>query len=393
MGSALHASALRCARRWPGRCPTFATGAALALMLHAERATAEEPATPVRIAYSAPPSCPDGQVLFAHVLARTARARAAAPNETARELAVRVNATKGRFFGRLLVPATSEGVGQAREVMDESCDELVEALGFFIALSIDPHATALPSTTVPPAAPSPAPAASEPESEPKSEDASDPPPPTSVPPTSVPPPPSPAATSTVTSSTKVEPQPPRSRPWIERKGPWHFGFGAGATLVGGLAPKVLVGSRGFIDLSREPTGDSVFAPFFSVGAISTATATDITPLGGIAIRWQALVGTACPVEVALSSIAVFRPCSSLEAGQLRGEGIHIRNARRTEGEWVAVGLSGRLSLTVWSALFLEVELGGSAPILWPQFRYTTGMTAFDTAALGARTSLTLALRL
>lgn len=361
-------------------------GAALALMLHSERATAEEPATPVRIEYSAPASCPDGQVLFAHVLARTARARAAGPNETARELAVRVNATKGRFFGRLLVPATSEGVGQAREVTDESCDELVEALGFFIALSIDPHATALPSTTLQPSPPSPAPMASDPESEPESEDAP-------APPTSVPPPPSPVVASTVVSSTNVERQSPRSRPWIEPKGPWHFGVGAGAALVGGLAPKVLLGSRGFIDVSRERTGDSVFAPFFSVGAISTATATDITPLGGIALRWQALVGTACPVEVALSSIAVFRPCSLLEAGHLRGEGIHIRNARRTEGEWVALGLSGRLSLTVWSALFLELELGGSAPILWPQFRYTTGVTAFDTAALGARTSVTLALRL
>lgn len=363
-------------------------GAALALTLHSERALAEEPATAVRIEYSAPASCPDGQVLFAHVLARTARARAAGPNETARELAVRVNATNGRFFGRLLVPATSEGVGQAREVTDASCDELVEALGFFIALSIDPHATALPSTTIPPPTPSLA-TESESESAPESAPESEPRP--------APPPPSPASTSTSTlvSSTSVEPPPFRSRsqPWIERAGPWHFGIGAGAALVSGLAPKVLLGSRGFVDVSRERIGDSVFAPFVSLGAISTATGTDITPLGGIALRWQALVGTACPVELAISTVAVFRPCSLLEAGHLRGEGIDIRNARRTEGEWIALGLSGRLSLTVWSALFLELELGGSAPILWPRFRYTTGLTAFDTAALGTRTSLTLALRL
>jgi hypothetical protein len=49
---------------------------------------------------------------------------------------------------------------------------------------------------------------------------------------------------------------------------------------------------------------------------------------------------------------------------------------------------------VWSALFVELEIGGSAPVLRPGFRYdNTGVTAFDTPALGARTSLTLALRL
>lgn len=353
--------------------------AALALMLLSDRATAAEPEIPIRIEYSAPASCPDEQVLFAHVQGRTARARAAGPNETARELAVRVDETNRRFRGRLLVAGSSEGVRQTREVTDTSCDELIEALGFFIALSIDPRATAPPSMTSAVPTPSLAPRATDPESE------------NALPLTlSVPLLPSPASTLALGESTTVETH--RSRSSIEREGPWHFGVGAGAALVSGIAPKFLLGSRAFVDVSHR-TGDSIFAPLVSLGAISTATGTDSTTLGAIALRWQALIGTLCPVELPLSTVAVFRPCSLLEAGRLRGEGLEIQNARRTEGEWFALGLSGRLSLRVWSALSLELELGGSAPILWPRFRYSTGATAFDVAALGARTSLTLALRL
>ena len=356
--------------------------AALALMLLSHRATAAEPAIPIRIEYSAPASCPDGKGLFAHVQARTARARAADPNETARELSVRVDETNGRFRGRLLVAASSEGAPQAREVTDASCDELIEALGFFIALSIDPHATAAPSTTTP--TPTAVAATDSDRAGVQGRPSSS---------TVLSPflPPSPVSTSSVAASTSVEPD--RSRSRIERKGPWHFGVGAGATLVSGLAPKVLLGSRVVVDVSHERISDSVFTPFVSLGAISTATGVDSTALGGIALRWQALIGTMCPLELPLFTLAVFRPCSLLEAGRLRGEGIDIRNARRTEAEWFAVGLSGRLELMVWSALFLELEVGGSAPVSRPGFRYSSGVTAFDTAALGARTSLTLALRL
>jgi hypothetical protein len=356
--------------------------ATLAWMLDSERATAAEPVIPIRIEYSAPASCPDKQVLFTHVLARTALARAAAPNEAARELTVRVDATNGRFRGRLLVPARAEDASQARELTDPSCDELIEALGFFIALSIDPHATASPSTT--PAAPaaSAAPRASEPESEN-----------TPNPSSSVPPPARAASSATMAPSTSVEPHRSGPRPGSKRERPWHFGLGAGAALVGGVAPKVLLGSRAYVDVSRERARDSVVAPFVSLGATSTTTAIANSALGGIALRWQALTGMVCPVELPISMAAVFRPCSLLEAGLLRGDGVQIQNARRTEGEWIALGLSGRLSLMVWSALFLELEVGGSVPVLWPRFRYNTGVTAFDTAPLGVRTGLTLVLRL
>ena len=354
-------------------------------MLLAGNATAEEPATPIRIAYSAPASCPDVDVLVAHVLARTARARVAAPSEAARELAVQVDERKGGFGGRLLVPATSEGSATARELTDPSCDELIEALGFFIALSIDPHASASPST------PLPAASLAAPAPEPRRESSAEPS-------RTSPGPALPSRSPTAAASPSAPAEPRRagvrSGSWIDRAGPWHFGVGAGAALVGGVAPNVLLGSRGFVDVSWQRSRDSVFAPLLSLGAVSTATGIETTALGGIALRLQALTGTVCPVELPIAAIAVLRPCSLLEAGRVRGEGLEIQNARRTEGDWVALGLSGRLSVRVWSALFLELELGGAAPVVWPRFRYNnTGATAFDTAALGGRTSLTLALHL
>jgi hypothetical protein len=369
VGFGLGVRFLRCERRRRGPL-RVATGAALAAILFSGRATATEPLTPIRIAYSAPASCPDALGLFAHVQARTARARVALPNEKALELAVRVEETNRRFRGRLVVAASSKGPRQEREVTDASCDELIEALGFFIALAVDVHAKTSASTTpLPPPPPAATPAESKTE-----------PPPSSV---SLPPMPARAAA--------TGPEERHSDP--NHRGVWQFGGGAGAMLVGGIAPKALLGTRVFVDVSRERSGDSILTPFVSVGAISTATGIDYTPLGGSALRWQALIGTVCPLALPLFSTAVFRPCSMLEVGRLRGEGLNVKNARRTEAEWVGIGLSGRLELAILSNLFIELEVGGSTPILRPRFDYSSGVTSFIPAVLGGRTSLTFAVRL
>lgn len=291
-------------------------------------------------------------------------ARVALPNETALELAVRVEMKNGLFRGRLVVAASSEDARQEREVTDASCDEVIEALGFFIALAVDGRR----KTEIAGSVPTPAPAPMEPAPE------------TAPQPPSVPSPPTPP----ISHDRRAE---------QSYGNPWRFGGGAGAALVSGVAPEVVLGSRLFVEVSRERLRDSIVAPFVSVGAISTATATDRAPLGATALRWQALVGTFSPVAIPLFTGAELRPCVVVEVGRSRGEGIDVANPRRTEAEWMGVGLAGHLELRLVPHLFVEVEVGASAAILRPKFEYSSGVTAFRPAELGARMSLGFAVRL
>jgi hypothetical protein len=350
--------------------------AALATSLFAARATASDPPEAVRIVYAAPASCPDRDVLFAHVQARTARARAAAPGESARELIVSVEESEGRFSGRLVIPSSHERVRQQREVTDAGCDALIEALGFFIALSIDPNATAAPVR------PSPAPVA----------DAGVAPEPHLGPSAVAPLAPTPQPTPTLLEPPTAELRRSVAVSDREDKPRWGIGGGTGVMVVSGLAPKLLLGNRVFLDVRRSASGKSLFAPLASLAAVSTATGTGPTSDGEIALRWQALVGTVCPLSIPLVEAVALRPCSLLEVGRLRGDGVGVRNAQRNDAGFVAVGFSGRAEFRVSSKLSIELEVGGSAPVARPRFNYSSGEVVFDTPAFGARTALMVAVR-
>ena len=95
-----------------------------------------------------------------------------------------------------------------------------------------------------------------------------------------------------------------------------------------------------------------------------------------------------------ASVLSFRPCAVLEVGALRGDGVGLTvHARRNDALWVAAGFSVHADVELVYKLYLELELGGSAPLNQPRFLYTNGTVAFETPSLGLRSSLVLALRL
>lgn len=335
---------------------------------------------PVRVDYAAPAVCPDRDALLAHVRARTASIRVANATESALELVVRVEAIGGQFRGRLvLAPSSGNLLLQEREIVDAKCDDLIEALGFFIALSIDAKSTSdSGAASEPPAAGTPAPE------------------PVPAPPASA----EPSAPVAEAPPSRNAPGPPSERvqsdvepPQGAAAGPsrWHLGGGAGAALVGGVSRRAQLASRFAFELVRDvPANGIALSPSFSVAAMSTATTTESSALGAIALRWQALVGTACPLALTISGVASVRPCAFVEAGRLRGEGVGISAARRNDAEWIAVGLSGRLDVEIAPKLFLEVDVGAASPLVRPRFSYASGTVAFDTPASGGRVGLTLA---
>ncbi|MBX3223954.1 MAG: hypothetical protein KF795_25800 [Labilithrix sp.] len=339
-------------------CGALAICAALARFFVAGAASAGEPAVPIRIDYAAPAACPDREALYAHVTARTRRARVAEPDEGARELVVRVDEEGGRFHGRLVIPASVDGARRERDVTDASCADLIEALGFFVALSVDPEASAEP--TAPPA-PDEAPA-------PRLRQA-------------------PVARG---SRSRASRQP--SAATVDRAPPWRVGGGTGAILASGVTPQVVVGNRIFLEAWRPPPAGSVIAPLVSLAAVSTLSGVETTALGGLALRWQALVGAVCPVALTEIALLTLRMCSNVEVGRLVGGGVGIRNPRQADALLVTVGLAGRAELAMSSMFSLGLEVGAASPMLRPRFSYSSRVVAFDTAAVGARVALALAVR-
>ena len=350
--------------------------------------SAAEPVA-VHIDYSVPNGCPSLGRLVHHVEERTNRARLAGPEEEARKLVVRVERVRDGFRGRLVVPTA--GAAQHRQVTDASCEEVIEALGFFIALAIDPNAS---MSTRPPASEPPPPPESTPApdrgpseiSEPATTATAQTYAPPKVPSPEPPPPELPSPPSSNNPSTHARTNAP------SRVRSWSLGGGAGAAIVSGVAPELLVGSRALLELSLYPQGPAFLSPSVAIAGTSTTTSMLDSQRGSLALRWRTLSAIVCPVALRAAKPISFRPCTSLEAGNLRAEGVAIPNARRNDAPWWALGLSMQLNVAVWRTLELAGEVGASAPFQRSTFRYSSGEIVFRTPPLGARFGLMVVIR-
>jgi hypothetical protein len=148
-----------------------------------------------------------------------------------------------------------------------------------------------------------------------------------------------------------------------------------------------------VALRHSHDEDSLFAPSFSLAAVSTSTAVARSTSGSLALRWQALLGGVCPIVVPVGALATLRPCAVLEVGALRGDGVGLVRARRNEATWLAAGVSLHGEVPLASKLFLELDVGASAPFDHARFVYSSGTVAFATPPLGLRSSLVLAVHL
>ena len=128
---------------------------ALPAIVHALAALAAD-AVPIRVNYDAPASCPNQDAFYEAVQARTERVRKAQGNEPRVDVNVRVTRADRRFHGEMR-EVVNQGETSARNVDGETCKEVVEALAFTVALSLDPeaHPPVPPTAAVEPAPPKP----------------------------------------------------------------------------------------------------------------------------------------------------------------------------------------------------------------------------------------------
>ena len=127
---------------------------ALPAIIHALAAPAVD-SVPIRINYDAPASCPNQDAFYDALRARTQRVRKAQGNEPRVDVNVRLTRSERRFHGEMR-EVVNQDETSSRNVDGETCKEVVEALAFTVALSLDPEAHApVPPEVEPPPAPKP----------------------------------------------------------------------------------------------------------------------------------------------------------------------------------------------------------------------------------------------
>jgi hypothetical protein len=334
--------------------------------VHAVRA---DDLVPITIDYEARPGCPGNDVFVREVLARAPRARMATGSERARSLVARVRPGGAHGLDGVLAVRDGSGPASERNVHAQSCDELVTALAIIAAVVIDPmtartaadagslatpeDAAAPPSTTTADAAPQ-LPAAPAP----------------------------PADTSPV-----LPPASPNAGPTAENG--WTLSAGAGAGLVGGAAPSVLLSVPAFVEVSRQLGG--IVEPSVRLRFERTAIASTSDRTGGGA-RFVRTGGAAdlCPIALRARSLRA-QPCLRAELAALYARGRNVDPARSDVRPWFAVGPVVRVRLEIVGPLFVELEAAILVAAVRDRFYVEPTTLLYRPPALGATTAFAVGL--
>lgn len=279
--------------------------------------TAWAQAEAIHLEYRADEGCPDAASFFAQVQERTARARLASTNESARTFVVTLARGRAGTIGRLAIQE-HQRLTVARQLTGEQCGDVASALALATALAIDPLASLLPTGDTGRAVQDP-----------------------------------PAERSTPPPPDRKPQRPAEDRRWLWRAG--------GSFTVGSrIAPRLSVGGSGFVE--RE-TSDP--------GALLSSVRLSLT--------WQQAPETA--VESAFSSFRFFYarpelctarlrmiasltavPCLAVHLGLVSASGSRIATPLSDNRFWAAGEFVARLRHSMSSLWFLEAELGLVFPI-------------------------------
>lgn len=329
-----------------------AAGVALAVVFAARAAPADE-IEPIRVTVTAPAGCPDADAFTAEVIARTAKARIAAPGEAARSFTVTITRQGRRVRGRLSI-ADPRGAGGTREMAGESCEDVASALALVTALAVDPNAS---TAARPP--PPPAPKAAPPRPRPFT----------------MPPLPRPRPYAPLPWWGPIG-APLPALPTATRAHGWRAAAVIHAGAASAIGPSTTLVLSGAVDVAKE--GEGMLAPAFRLGLISAAGAEQAVsgaPLLRARYRLTAASVEGCPVRLPLAGPLALYPCLHVEAGAIGASGLspytpagQLPKAVRldTTRPWIAPGITGRLQLAVAGGLILEAQGG----LILPLFRDT-----------------------
>lgn len=355
---------------------------------------------PIRIEYRAPANaaCPSAAQFSAQVFARTASARAATPQETARTFSVELQRHGGRVTGSLVIRET-DGATMARRVNGSRCKDVATVLALATALAIDPRAELAPSETLDdpdsaaqtdatsdaagartpeaPAAPAGGERGSSGEGTGRAGGTSEPP---AVDDQA----PGPASVSEHTNAQVEIEEPPEisSGPSI-----WYPRWAFGATAAFGAAPRPALGLSGLVELRREGVGP---APIGEVGLELAYRQASAAPARDAEVMFRFYVArpTLCASAVVLSTSLRIVPCAVMELGAVTAAGSELPETRKQNKFWATAEVQLRLELALDQAWFMTLDGGAAAPLTRYDFVLENPSTSVhEVPALTATTAL------
>jgi len=317
----------KCAVRW--RLPGWTPVAIGALVFWGSRLGWAEEGVVVGLGYRAPAGCSERDELVRQLRARTARARVVAEGgEADWQFRVDIGASPGRAEAQLGI-RDPEGRDSSRRLVGRDCDELVEALGLIVALTVDAEARTDPVSKLSAATDGP------PSEETTSEPARD-----------------------ADGAAEAE-LPPTSH--------WAYGGGVQGIAVSGVAPGVLPGVAGFVDAAKA--GDAWWLPAARL-ALRRAQAGGFQADGGTAAFRVTTAGLElCPTRLPPSTSVGLRPCVFGEVGMLRATGSNTIEPRSVSHRWIGLGPSARLELVPVSGLVFEARVAAEIPLVRARFLF------------------------
>ena len=306
----------------------------------------------LRVAYSAPASCP-GEAEFRSEFARSMQGSALAAGDFAYEVAIDTEPDGHRGTLRVVAPTPSES---RRVVRDADCRAVVRALAFIAAVLADPDVATrgvaeetkvIQEGDTPASLPAPPAKAAEP--------------------AKLKPLPRPVGATPRARGRELVPREERdSRVKAvarARSTSFRLGISAAAVAETALEPELGFGPRLGL-LARQ--GALLGALSLTFGGSDSLSAS----IGSAELRWirGRLEGCAAfPASLRLE----LQGCASFDGGMLEGSGQNAPFTDTRRAAWLAPGALGRLSLALGQRLDLSVELGGFVPLVRPRFLIET----------------------
>ncbi|WP_437850489.1 hypothetical protein [Sorangium sp. So ce363] len=352
----------------------------------------------LRIAYEAHDGCPGAGAFLREVTARTDLARAAAADEAALDVRVRITSSAGRSRGRITLGKGEDA--RVREVDGATCGEVVAALALITALRVDPTASLDPqppavgprSSEAPEAGGArdaggaPAPAVDPVAAPPSAAEPAAPAQPAGAaqsagagggaapgagsspqPPAASPAPPAPAARPLPIrppSPVAGASHPPRPRRPVER--PWTLGLQGSA--ASGVAPEALLGGGPFVEL-RADLG--LGAAFRVAAEVAATGAVDAGPGGALFVRGIGRVD-ACADLFRPARRLSLGPCVGAEGGFLHGTGLvgeAISDVEEGTVPWASLGLLARVTASLGALVRIDAQGGPEFPLVRRSFMF------------------------
>lgn len=335
-----------------------ATSIGIGALLPCSSLRAEVPA-PVVVDYAAPPECPPATVFQHDVQSRLPEGRTVAlgaiPSGVELGLQVRVVKVASGYRAELTT-ITVEGRSSPRHLEAPVCGELMDAMAFTAALTVDPNASATP-------APEPTPTEPVSSGEFSPETAPTTPPTTSggAPATNPPP-----IEPTVAPTFPEPPKPPHVPDWAASV---SAGFALTSLVGPGVSPGLFAGLR----YSDEAPGRWSPAVGFSLLG-SQLVSSDVSNASFAAIGAQL---DFCPSSLRDGSLTL-RPCVIGQLALLRAEGKHLTNTDQVTVALPSVGAQLELQQAVSSRWFVTGVVG--LQFILSRHSFATGLPAVEVAA-------------